>query len=1393
LRHSQPLESEELRALERFTDTFVTCTRCVTVAGEEAVKIAEETNWHGHSKSCKKGGARLCRWKFPRFPLARTIFVDANRDDTEEWKMDAKVRDEILDRVMKVLVEEKGGQTVLSSRVKRIMESTRYPNVVKINLQHGQPSEEEEGASSEEEGEEGTHNPEQISENNTETQHSQNNTETQHSQNNTETQHSQNNTETQHSHPRTNTENLPKKSNKQPEKKPKRKPNTVTYVKRESPEEYKKNIRKRIEEVLKKAAAGGEPITYQMYETAVVQQPRKGSEVLLRRDIDEIFINNYNPEWITDWNANIDISPVYDYFGTITYITDYFTKDSTGLTDVLKTAVKQLSDDKDMRQKCYEMANHFMTHRQVGESEAIYKLFANMKMVYSSVSTIFVPTEPKGERRQFLQRQDPESGVGFKVDDKEGLFLEKPDLISKYERRKLLLTEDEKELFGEGEDAETLDQMTLCQFVKMYEGRGWHQLKNTNEEGEVEQQPDDDDDDKPEEGELAEEDDFNFLIVGHSGAERRKLPQQLTLENLMAGEPKILNKRTFPRALRFFKKKFDRNPHLFYLAELMLFHPFRDENELFPENPEKCEQLYLKHMDELKYRKAQLMPFLESVEEAQLRYEEMKADEEQNVEDKVGPDLDPEHEQDIADLDDLEEEHPDYYHIDPNQLDDHTDGEVGPRRVFKKITLPNRDAQLEEARQLDRMQKEVLAIGVNYAKRLVTFSRASPNHKISKPSPPLVIVHGGAGSGKSKVIYSLYNQMTHILQKEGDDPSCPYVVLTSFTGAASANINGQTLHSLFGFKFGSSFLSMSERQRAVKRLLFRDLKCVIIDEISMVSADLFYNLDLRLREITMRDIPFGGVSIMVFGDLFQLQPPKARYVFEQPTNQEHALAYSLRNLWRLFKVVNLVENHRQGEDKIYGDLLNRIRIGAHTEEDVSLLEKRIRPRDDPILNNGLHIYGTNAKVNARNTSKLEEIDGELFTIKAKNASRTVKTFKTNNAGCIKNTPFLAVLKLKIGAEVILVHNVDTLDGLTNGCRGVLVAVEKNGEAVKRLVVKFNNPNHGRLQREKNPCRKHPDATYIDPIHWQYFLGGATASVLQFPVKGAAAMSSHKIQGQTVGNPNALIVDVTSVHQPGMAYVMFSRVQSIEQLYIVDKIDTEKITVNDKVIKEAKRMHRISMNQNPCEWMNPETPGLKVCSFNTCSLRKHMEDIRTDPVLMQSDILFVQETWLEEEEEEEERYQLDGYQAHFTSPGRGKGIATYIKKGLRSIMDISKFGEPNFQLAKVNMKTMDVIAVYRSRDEPLSQLTQHLRQFIDPEKDTLVMGDVNICATKTNDLGNYLQQEGFRQLVSLPTHIGGGVIDQAHHRPSANQTKVSVTTCSHYFSDHDSVTCIVTGQ
>ena len=90
------------------------------------------------------------------------------------------------------------------------------------------------------------------------------------------------------------------------------------------------------------------------------------------------------------------------------------------------------------------------------------------------------------------------------------------------------------------------------------------------------------------------------------------------------------------------------------------------------------------------------MPFLESVEVAQVIYEQMRAnEEEEDIEDKMGADLDPEMEQEIADGDDLDdEEHPDYYHIDPNQLDVNPDDRDGTRRVFKTIVLPNKDTQV---------------------------------------------------------------------------------------------------------------------------------------------------------------------------------------------------------------------------------------------------------------------------------------------------------------------------------------------------------------------------------------------------------------------------------------------------------------------------------------------------------------------------------------------------------------------------------------------------------------------------------------------------------------------------------------------------------------------------
>ena len=204
-----------------------------------------------------------------------------------------------------------------------------------------------------------------------------------------------------------------------------------------------------------------------------------------------------------------------------------------------------------------------------------------------------------------------------------------------------------------------------------------------------------------------------------------------------------------------------------------------------------------------------------------------------------------------------------------------------------------------------------------------------------------------------------------------------------------------------------------------------------------------------------------------------------------------------------------------------------------------------------------------------------------------------------------------------------------------------------------------------------------------------------------------------------------------------------------------KLDPEKITVDENVEIEAARMDKVSVNKNPSLWMDPATLGLKVCSLNTLSLRKHIEDVKSDPVLKKSDVLCLQETWLEDGEEKDEKYQLEGLRGHFVSVGRGKGLAVYVKRELK-IRGISKFGEPNIQMIKIEMRDFDILAIYRSKEEPLYRATHHLRNLVDPLKDTMVIGDVNYGAHEVNEFSKYLEREGFRQLVTLPTHIRGGI-------------------------------------
>ena len=144
---------------------------------------------------------------------------------------------------------------------------------------------------------------------------------------------------------------------------------------------------------------------------------------------------------------------------------------------------------------------------------------------------------------------------------------------------------------------------------------------------------------------------------------------------------------------------------------------------------------------------------------------------------------------------------------------------------------------------------------------------------------------------------------------------------------------------------------------------------LIIDEISLVDADMFFKIDLRLREIIQLGVPMGNIAVIVLGDLMQMCPISGRYIFRQPRDSQFILSHEIDPLWHKFECINLEINHRQGKDKEYAEMLNRIRVGKQTSEDISKLQERVRyASHEDIVNekDALFIYGTNINVNKMN-------------------------------------------------------------------------------------------------------------------------------------------------------------------------------------------------------------------------------------------------------------------------------------------------------------------------------------------------------------------------------------------------------------------------------------------
>ena len=350
--------------------------------------------------------------------------------------------------------------------------------------------------------------------------------------------------------------------------------------------------------------------------------------------------------------------------------------------------------------------------------------------------------------------------------------------------------------------------------------------------------------------------------------------------------------------------------------------------------------------------------------------------------------------------------------------------------------------------------------------------------------------------------------------------------------------------------------------------------------------------------------------------------------------------------------------------------------------------------------------------------------------------------------------------------------------------------------IDKLVVKLNNRKSGEMNRSKHPglAAKYPDCVIIERVSNQYTLRkrsgdvSTTATVIQFPIKVAFAITSHKIQGQTIPWPIKVVLHLDSIFEDAQAHVMLSRAQQISQIYILNRLDEKKIRTSRIGLAETKRLEAISLNANPSPWCKENSNCLKVVSLNCAGLQAHFRDIQVDNMLVKGDIIHLIETSLEESDPSP--LKLDKYDVHMTSVGRGKGISTYYRPAIfKHEKDLKS---PNIQITKYTSEYLDVINVYRSNNGNTLELLSQLTQILTPGIPVLITGDFNICfmANSKNRVSKGLmEKEGFQQLVREPTQIMGGHIDHVYWRDRSDQWNQPILErYTPYYSDHDA-SCI----